>query len=882
MRRPGGTFTFVFTDIEGSTRMLRSLGSEYAHVLAQHDTILRDAAMAHGGHAFGSEGDAQHLVFDDASSALEACARAQRRLAAHAWPEGHPVRVRMGVSSGPATRTGDDFGGLVLHETARIASVGHGGQVLLSAATRELARSELSTGLTLHDLGEHRFKDFDDPVRLYQLEIDGLENVFPPLNTRSAQRPHLPTPPTAFVGRAEVEQVRAALASARIVTLTGPGGTGKTRLGIEVAASAASDYADGTFFVPLDSIVDASLVPSEIATTIGLTSGADAPLDRLIAFLRERVTLLVLDNMEQVIDAGDAIARLIRACDGLRVLVTSRVALRIYGEHEFPVPALSLPPSRAGVSPREALGSEAVRLFVARAEAARPGFLVDEANVASVVDIAARLDGLPLAIELAAARLRTLPLEALLARLDDRLGTLTGGARDLPSRQQTLRGAIEWSHELLDEPERRLFARLSVLAGSAGLPQIEQICGPADEIGREVFDVLESLTQQSLVQLRDDGGAEPRFGMLATIREYARERLRASGEEQALQRRHAETYLALAETAAPELVAAGGRTWNERLEADHDDLRACLDWITETGQAELGLRIISALWRFWQVRGHLHEGQARAERVLALPNASRQPPELVSRAEGAAGGISYWRSDAPATFRHYSAALLHARRSGDKALVAESLYNQGFAPSEGAIDQAERYRRGEPFFEEALTIYRELGDRAGEASALWALHQSAQAQGDLDAAERLAHETLEIARELHDPFRTGWAAFTLGMLLFFQERRSEGLPLFAESLEVFVEAADTTGILLNLATIAQAALIEGLSGQGWLLEGAAQRIKDESGAALLDENFDFLGEAFRKPESAEELKTVELGRTLTMTEAIELGRQLAAEASASH
>jgi predicted ATPase len=649
---------------------------------------------------------------------------------------------------------------------------------------------------------------------------------------------------------------------------------------VQVASEVAPDFPQGTYFVALDAVSDPSLVASEIATTLGLVGGAEAPIDRLVTFLADKVVLLVLDNMEQVIDAAPDIARLVRDCPDLRVLVTSRIPLQIYGEHEFPVPALGVPPADQDVGAAMLEGYEAARLFVARAVAARPGFAVDDAGASIIADIVRRLDGLPLAIELAAARLRVLPLDALRQRLDDSLAVLTGGGRDRPGRQQTLRGAIEWSHDLLDQPDRRLFARLGVIAGASALPQVEGTCGPAAELGREVFEGLESLSRQSLVRAGDDGGSEPRFSMLATIREYARERLAQSGEEEALRRRHALVYLELAESAAPHLTGVDGLAWNERLEADHDDLRAALDWIVAADDAELGLRMIAALWRFWQVRGHLMEAEDRVAAVLALPSVAAQPPALIARGEGAAGSIAYWRLDRQVTHDRYASALGHARAAGDEALLAESLYNMGFAAGFELVG-LNRYTEGKPYFDEALEAYRSLGDRAGEASVLWALHQAAEAIGDVEASQRLARQTLEIARELNDPFRTGWAAFTLALSeLRSQGRLEAAAALYLESLEVFIRTQDAAGILFNIAALAEVALQRGDTDGGWRLIGATERLKEESGARLLDEDFGFgEGQFRREPETAEEARLVKVGRAMSRDEAIELARQIGAALS---
>ncbi len=636
-------------------------------------------------------------------------------------------------------------------------------------------------------------------MRIYQLDRDGVLAAFPHLRTLEAVGARLPTQVTSFVGRSEVEPVQDLLASARLVTLTGPGGTGKTRLSIEVAATVAPRFPDGTFFVALDSVTDPVLVASELATVLGLSTGTESPLDRVVAHLRERSVLLVLDNLEQVIEAGATVSRLLSECKRVTVLATSRIPLSISGEHVFPVPALSLPaPDRLGVA--DVATSEAVRLFVERAMAARPDFTLTAANTPAVADIVTRLDGLPLAIELAAARLRMLPVEALRDRLGHRLTLLTSGARDLPERQRTLRGMIEWSHDLLDDPDRRLFARFAVIAGGATIEDTERICGPATELGREVFDGVNSLSQQSLLRILDEAGS-PRCAMLATIREYADERLAASQEAETIARRHAEAYLALAEDAAPHLLGTQGQPWNDRLEREHDNLRAALDWIVRTDEGQLGLRMVAALWRFWQVRGHLIEGHERTHRVLALPSAPAQEAALRARAEGAAGGISYWLSRPNSTHRHYAAALVAAREAGDRKLLADALYDFGFAAEPGVTHQQQRYAAGRAPFEESLALYRELDDRAGIASSTWALAMSMAAVGDREAGAVLAEQSLELSRELGDPFRTGWAAHLVSLNKLALGLPEESLPYLREAFRIFQAAGDQTGILLLLVDI---------------------------------------------------------------------------------
>ncbi len=871
---PAGTLTFVFSDIEGSTHLLQSLGRSYDALLETHDRIIRSAAEAEGGRAFGSEGDAQHLVFVEVGAAIRAALAAQRALATQAWPEGVTVRVRMGIHTGEVRRLGDDYVGLSLHETARIAAAGHGGQVLLSAATAELARDGLPEGISLDDLGEHRLKDLMRPVRLFQLAGGGLQATFPALRTLEAVGARLPTQLTSFVGRTEVEAVSRLLASARLVTLTGPGGTGKTRLSIEVAAAVASRFDGGVFFVPLDTVSDPELVASEVATVVGAAGGTDDPLERLVAHLRDRAVLLVLDNLEQVVEARTTVSRLLTDCPKLTVLATSRIPLSVYGEHEFQVPTLSLP--RVGSEAvSDVAASEAVRLFVERAMAARPDFTLTDANAPAVAEIVARLDGLPLAIELAAARLRILPVEALRDRLGDRLALLTSGARDLPERQRTLRGAIEWSHDLLDDPDRRLFARFAVMAGGATLEHAERVCGPASELGREVFDGIDSLSQQSLLMLGDDAGS-PRCTMLVTIREYAAERLAASGEADTVERRHAETYLALIEEAAPHLLGPEGQTWNDRIEHEHDNLRSALHWIVRSDEGELGLRMIAAMWRFWQVRGHLLEGHELAHAVLDLPSVPAQDASLRSRAEAAGGGISYWLGRPESTHRHYSAALAAAREAGDRKLLADALYDFGFAASPDTGSQLKRYRQGRPWFEESLGLYRELDDRPGIASATWALSMALAADGDQEAAARMAEQSLDLSRELGDPFRTGWAAHLVGLIRIAMGEPDEAPAYLRESLDIFRSTGDESGTLLMLIDVAALAEARGDRERQWRHIGAAARARDDTGVNLVDElsTADFLGVEVRiNPETDEERAWFEAGRALTHEEALRAAQE---------
>ena len=462
------------------------------------------------------------------TAAIAAVAAAQRALAAHVFPDNAVIRVRMGLHTGEASlgseATGADYVGYDVHRAARIASAGHGGQVLLSEPVSLLVRDALPAGVTLRELGEHRFKDLGRPERVLQLVIDGLPADFPPIRSLNAVPNNLPMQVTSFVGRErEIAEGVKLFQQARVLTLTGPGGTGKTRLSLQIAAQVAHQFPGGVTFVALAPISDPELVAPAIVEAMHLEAGSAPPRDRLLQHFRDRQALLVMDNFEQVLAAATLVADLIRACPGLKVIASSRGPLRISGEQEMPVPPLALPDPGA---PAERVSQyEAVRLFIERAVAVKPGFAVTNENAPAVAEICARLDGLPLAIELAAARIKLLPPAAILTRLQSRLGLLQSSARDLPDRQKTLRGAIAWSHDLLDEPGRRLFARLAVFAGGGELDDVEAICG-GDDLGIDVLDGLEALVDQSLVRQEEHDG-EARAIMLETIREFALEQLAA-------------------------------------------------------------------------------------------------------------------------------------------------------------------------------------------------------------------------------------------------------------------------------------------------------------------------------------------------------------------
>ncbi len=830
---PTGTVTFLFTDIEGSTRLLERLGTaDYADVLARHQWHIRQALEAAGGVEVKTEGDAFFVVFRSAPAAVAAAAAAQRGLAGERWPDGVDLRVRMGLHTGEGVLAPDsDYVGLDVHRAARIAAAGHGGQVLISETTRGLVEGALPAGVTIRDLGEHRLKDLSRSERLAQLVITGLLDHFPPLRTLDATPNNLPILATSFVGRTrEVEAARRLLATSRLLTLTGPGGTGKTRLALQLAAESIEVFPDGVFFVPLEPITDPALVATTIAGVLGVQEVGSEPVERLLAdFLRPRRLLLVLDNFEQVTEGARVVGDLLKAAPDLRVVVTSRAVLRLYGEQEYPVPPLGTP-DPANLPPLEALAQyEAVALFIARAMAARPDFAVTNENAPAVAQITARLDGLPLAIELAAARTKLLSPQAMLPRLESRLALLGGaGARDLPARQQTLRGAIAWSFDLLDETGRCLFARVSTFVGGFDLEAAEAICSPPTA-GHEAVDVLAGLSDladQSLVR-RADEHDHVRFDMLETIREFAAEKLAASGEADEIRRRHAAYFTDLAERAAPQLTGAQRAVWLDLVQHEHDNLRAALSRAIEAGDATTGLRLVAALWRFWQSRAYLVEGAARAAAVLALP-ADDVDLAIRARAFDAAGGLAYWMGDMERSNEAYQQALAFARQVGDRRMIADQLYNLGFTYIMPRSDLAEGLR----IAEEAAAIYRELGHEHGLVNALWEIGSVHYFSGDWERAAEVQAETLDKARRTGNAFIAGWALHMLGTAEVKLGRFSLAYAHLAEALRAMVADRETTGIVLVLDDFAELAAAIGDVPRSLRLEGAARTLQDQTGTGL--------------------------------------------------
>jgi predicted ATPase/class 3 adenylate cyclase len=821
---PTGTVTFLFTDIEGSTGLLQTLGDRYAAVQDEHAVVVRRAVSEGGGVEVSTHGDAFFVAFRSPVGAVRAAVAAQRGLASHDWSPGPPVRVRMGVHTGEGTLGGDDYVGIDVHRAARIADAAHGGQVILSDATRGLVQHVLPAGATLRDLGMHHLRGIADPERLHQLVIDGLASDFPPPRTLDARPNNLPLQLTSFVGREEeIAEVERLLGQTRLLTLTGPGGSGKSRLALRVAEDLLTQYRDGSCFVDLSPVTDPALVPAAVANALGVPESAERPiLDEVKDHLRHRELLQVVDNFEQVAEAGPVIEELLTAAPKLRTMVTSRVVLSLRGEQEYAVPPLHVPdPERLSKDLSALTKVEAVRLFAERALAADPRFALTEQNAPVVAEITARLDGLPLAIELAATRTKVLTPEQILSRLKRRLSILTSGSRSVPERQRTLRAAIAWSYDLLDPVERRLFARLSVFTGGWSFESAEAVCDP-DGLGLDALDGLTSLVDKSLIRRIEPPGRPSRFSMLETIREFGHEQLESAGELELIRRRHAEHFLRLAEEAEAHLTGQDQGAWLDRCDQEHANIRAALRWAIETGDAGQAQSVAGALWRFWQQRGHLAEGRRWLEEVLAMPSGQARTASRAKALAGA-GGVAWW-SDQEASRALYDEALAIERELGDPARLAEALYNQSFAV---AADNDLQSAAG--LLDESLALFRQVGDEPRAARVLVMQVVPDAMAGAWDRVVARIEEVVAIWRRLGDrlnlAFGLIWLAFAYGRAGRPEEARATAL----EALELFREVDNATGIALAFLDLAFLLTWEGRHEDAIRMAGVAESHRDRAG-----------------------------------------------------
>ena len=829
---PTGTITFLFTDIEGSTALWEQQPAAMRQALIRHDTLVEQVVAEHDGCVVRprGEGDSRFAVFARATDAVAAAAALQQVLHAEPWPTPTPVRVRMALHTGEADLREGDYYGSAVNRCARLRGTAHGGQILVSLATEQVVREHPLAGIDLRDLGEHRLKDLRHPDHIFQLVIPDLPSDFPPLKTPDAHPHNLPAQRDALIGRErELTDVTRLLRRANVglVTLTGPGGTGKTRLALQVAGEVLDSFPDGVFLVALAAVRDPDLVVPTMAQTLGISQrGGGSLLTTVRTYVADKRLLLVLDNFEQVLDAAPLVGDLLAHAPGVKLLATSRERLRLAGEQVIVVLPLAvvdpptLPQDEAALL-ATLRHSAAVRLFVARAQAAQADFVLTAQNARAVAAICYRLDGLPLALELAAARLRLLSPEALLARLDHRLPLLVGGPRNAPARQQTLRTTIAWSYDLLAAKEQCLFRRLAVFDGGCAFEALAPVCALNGDLVEPDLDLLEALTDKSLVRVDHTREPEPRIEMLATIREYGWGQLVASGEAVPIRQQHAAFFLALAEQSAVGLVGPEQARWLQRMETERANLRAALTWALEQAAGELVLRLYVSLLPFWWIRDLVSEGRWWRDAVTPFIT-DRLAPAVYAHALHVSGWLASSLREFAEAERLLGRSLALAQRLDDRDLRLTVLKDLAASYRMQGHDQ-----QAVALFEEALVLARAGGNPWILNYVLGSLGMIAAAQGASRKAEGLLEEALAVARAAGDQGGSGWWLALLGKTAVEQGDLPRAGRYLRESLELFIALRHTDATAFTLEGIAGLATALGDPRQAGRLFGFVERLREQ-------------------------------------------------------
>lgn len=798
---PTGLVTFVLTDIEGSTRLARRLEGEWPAVLTEHARVLEEACLPHDGILFETVGDSLLFVFSRPTEAVRGALDAQRALAGRSWPHGVDVRVRMGVHTGEVTRTTNRYFGLALHQVARISSVAHGGQIVLSSTTRELVADQLPPGAGIREVGSYRLKDFDDPQRLYQLTHRSLPSDFPELRAPRYVPTNLPGDRTSFIGREqEIADIRRLLQEQRLVTLLGTGGVGKTRLAIQVGSGLLEAYRDGVWMVDLAPLTDPLLVPYRLASVLGVREELGRPMqDSIAEACADKQMLVLLDNCEHLIGSCAVLAdRLLATSLAVTMLATSRQALGIGGERIWPVPPLSVPGSGRDPSPEDVGRFDGLALFLDRATLADPSFTVGQADLGHVAEICRRLDGIPLAIELAAVRVAVLAPGQIAARLEDRFRLLTGGASTAPDRHQTLRAVIDWSHGMLSAPERVLLRRVAVFPGGFTLEAAEEVCSGESVEREEVLDLLDQLLRKSLIAVRRGEERAPRYVLNETTRSYGVEKLAEAGEQPALRDREREWAVGFVGEAKKHVSGPEQGRWLDAMSVEIDNLRTALEWSMATAP-EAALTLASGLLRYWMVRGSWWEGQRWLQASLDV--APHADPSLRIKAFDAAGVLADLVSEYDRARGYHEEQLALARAIGDRRAIGEALQGIGWS----------LLRRGDmvnsqPVVREAVEVWRDLGDKKGLADAMMA---QAFATPDMAEARGLAEEALALTREAGDREALAGMQMRVGIFAMLQGDYEAARSAYERALEIARDLGYRRYVARCIHELGETALLEG-------------------------------------------------------------------------
>jgi predicted ATPase/class 3 adenylate cyclase len=875
MQARGASVTFLFTDIERSSQLWETHPRTMGRSLAQHDELMRAAITENGGHIFKTVGDAFCVVFENTLDAVHAAIAAQRRLSAAAWEETGPLRVRMALHSGEAEQRDNDYFGPTLNRVARVLAAGHGGQTLLSFVAAERVRERLPAEISLRDLGERRLKDLNRPERIFQLIVLDLPTDFPPLRSLEVLPNNLPAQVTTFVGRGkEMAQAKLLLGTTRLLTLTGPGGTGKTRLSLQVAADVLDRFPHGVWLIELATISDPALVPEAIANAVEIREehGRSAA-ETLVAALRPRQLLLVLDNCEHLIGAcAQMVAQVLRRCPGVKVLASSREALNIEGETICPVPPLATmgyQELEAGVPMDELAGLEAVQLFVERAAAVRPGFSLTPENALLLARICWRLDGIPLAIELAAARVKVLTLDQILERLDNRFRLLSGGSRAALPRQQTLGALIDWSYDLLSEPERILLRRLSVFVAGRTVEMAETVCAGEGVERDQVFDLLNALVEKSLLMVEPGLEGENRFTMLESVWDYAEEKLVQHQEAARYRRKHLEYFVAFAERGEPGLMGPQQRAWLEKLSGEQYNLNVAVRFSLEQPDTiELGLRLVGALTRYWEVHSYLTEGYAQFQPLLAKADPS-VPKAIRAKAELGAARLSWSQDRDPDARRHYHTALELYRDLGAREQMGIIEAQLGFTErNDGNPAKAREH------LERARTIGEELHSVRVLGTVDSGLGSLAGDEGDFATASAAKERSLVAFRSLGDQWVVALITGSLARACYQAGDYAAARTFVREALLSLRDLGNKWAVPYAIEGVADICAREGDGAKAVRLYGAASAQRES-----LALSFSKLEQAAyaRAMDRLHELVTEEVfvhewhqGRTLSFAAAIEL------------
>jgi predicted ATPase/class 3 adenylate cyclase/Tfp pilus assembly protein PilF len=828
-RPPGGVLTLLFTDIEGSTRLWEREGPRMSEALALHDAKLRRAVEVHHGIVVKMIGDGMYAVFPDSDNGVAAAIDLQRALADPSATAGIALRVRCGLHVGLAEYRDGDYFGPPVNRAARIMAAAHGGQILVSQAIVDAVGTALPLPASLRDLGNVRLKDLASAEHVYQVIHPELRHEFPALRSLEAIPNNLPQQRTTLMGRtSELAETKRLLARSRILTLTGSGGCGKTRLALQVGADVLEQYPDGVWLVELAPLTDSALVQQALAATLAVKEEpAKALEETLVHYLLDKRLLLILDNCEHLLEAAARLAdALLRRCPGVGLLTTSREALGITGEQCYRVPSLSSPAvSRQPRSAASIVSFEAVQLFVDRAALARTDFTLTDTNATAVASICARLDGIPLAIELAAARVRLLTPDEIDARLNERFRLLTGGARTALPRQQTLRSLIDWSYDLLDDASKRMLERVAVFAGGWTLDAAETVCAGDGIAEGQILELQSSLVDKSLVAVETVRG-ESRFRLVETVRQYAREKLLEQSNGIAVRDRHRDHFLALADTAHTNLRSAGQTEWLARLDDEYDNLRMALEWSLATA-ARQGLRLAGALGRYWIVRAAFSEGREWCARVLAAAGDGDSPEH--ASVHSCAGLLAYHQHDYAQARASLETSLALYRAANDTRGIAVALNNLGMI----ALDQGD-LAAASALHGQSLALAREVGNRNGVARSLGNLGIIERTKGDYAAARRLFEEGLAILRELGDREGVGIMLHSLADAALQEGDWTAAGRYFTDSLTILRELEHRLRLVFSLDGVAALAAKSGDPACGARLWGAAQRLCEEIGAPAFD------------------------------------------------